>query len=244
MSNRIQEMSCTAYRKRLASDPLVIIPTGACEAYGPHLPMGTDYLAAQAVSERVAEQTGALIAPSVEIGESSALISYFQTFTLSRHLLEQFLDELVGKLMSDGVRKLLFITGHAGNVDSVSYIVKKYLHTGEIRAAQIDWWRFAAFHGHGIFDTDDYHAHGHAAEAGTSLMLYLHPELVDVSALPCTEPRQLPDYPDILQYQTLKERTDNAMVGDARNACAEKGQQILDRAVQRIIAYLKERSMI
>ena len=244
MNNRIQKMSYTMYQERLASNPLVIIPTGACEAYGPHLPMGTDYLAAQAVAELVAERTGALIAPSIEIGESSALISYSQTFTLSRHLLEQFLDELVGKLVSDGVRKLLFITGHAGNVDSVNYIVKKYIHTEEIKAAQVDWWRFAAFHGHGIFDTDDFHAHGHAAEAGTSVMLRLYPELVDLTNLPCTEPRQLPEYPDIIQYQTLKERTDNAIVGNAGSASAEKGQLLLDSAVRRIIAYLKDRNMI
>ena len=46
MTNYIREMSGKQYLKRLAENPTVIIPTGACEIYGPQLPMGSDLIAA------------------------------------------------------------------------------------------------------------------------------------------------------------------------------------------------------
>ena len=71
---KIREMSWTEFDERRRQTNTVIIPTGACEIYGPHLPMGSDGFAAEAVSERVAERTGALIAPMTEIADSGALL--------------------------------------------------------------------------------------------------------------------------------------------------------------------------
>ena len=50
MTNYIRKMSGKQYLKRLEKDPVVIIPTGACEIYGPQLPMGTDLIAAQRIA--------------------------------------------------------------------------------------------------------------------------------------------------------------------------------------------------
>ena len=129
MTNYIREMSGKQYLKRLAENPTVIIPTGACEIYGPQLPMGSDLIAAKRIAELVAEKTGALIAPTIEAGESSALASFPCTFAMPRKILEDWLDFLVGKLIKDGAKNFVFITGHAGNVDTVNYIGKKYLNT-------------------------------------------------------------------------------------------------------------------
>ena len=177
MTNYIREMSGKQYLKRLAENPTVIIPTGACEIYGPQLPMGSDLIAAKRIAELVAEKTGALIAPTIEAGESSALASFPCTFAMPRKILEDWLDFLVGKLIKDGAKNFVFITGHAGNVDTVNYIGKKYLNEHDIRLVQIDWWRFTNANGSDIFQYSGQMAHGHASECGTSVMLHLYPEL-------------------------------------------------------------------
>ena len=174
MTNYIREMSGKQYLKRLAENPTVIIPTGACEIYGPQLPMGSDLIAAKRIAELVAEKTGALIAPTIEAGESSALASFPCTFAMPRKILEDWLDFLVGKLIKDGAKNFVFITGHAGNVDTVNYIGKKYLNEHDIRLVQIDWWRFTNANGSDIFQYSGQMAHGHASECGTSVMLYLY----------------------------------------------------------------------
>ena len=194
MTNYIREMSGKQYLKRLAENPTVIIPTGACEIYGPQLPMGSDLIAAKRIAELVAEKTGALIAPTIEAGESSALASFPCTFAMPRKILEDWLDFLVGKLIKDGAKNFVFITGHAGNVDTVNYIGKKYLNEHDIRLVQIDWWRFTNANGSDIFQYSGQMAHGHASECGTSVMLYLYPELVDMDELSRVEPIPAGDF--------------------------------------------------
>lgn len=112
MQNYIRKMPGKQYLERMEKDPLVIIPTGACEVYGPHLPMGTDLLVAKRIAELVAEETDALIAPTIEAGESSALASFPCTFAMPRKILEDYLDYILGKVLKDGAKKILFITGH------------------------------------------------------------------------------------------------------------------------------------
>lgn len=236
MENYIRKLSGKQYLARLKKNPTVIITTGACEVYGPQLPMGTDLLAAQKIAELVAERTGAMIAPTIEAGESSALNAFPCTFAMPRKILEDYLDWLVDKLISDGAKNLIFITGHAGNVDTVSYIIKKNLYRG-IRAFQIDWWRFTQSHCEGIFDNQGAMAHGHASECGTSVMMHFFPELVDHSEITCTDAKPN-KFPDILTYCKFTEKTDNGSIGDSTTATPEKGKEVVERCVERIIEYI------
>lgn len=237
MENYIRKMSGKQYLARLEKNPTVIIPTGACEVYGPQLPMGTDLLVAQKIAEMIAERTGAMIAPTVEAGESSALSSFSCTFAMPRKILEDYLEFLVSKLIRDGAKKLIFITGHAGNVDTINYIVKKHLPEG-IKAFQIDWWRFTqGSHAAGFCDNKGPMAHGHASECGTSVMMYLYPELVDHSEITCVEAKPN-TYPDIIQYSHFTEKTPNGTLGDATAATPEKGKAIVNACVDRIMEYI------
>lgn len=238
MENNIRKLSGKKYLARLAENPTVIIPTGACEVYGPQLPMGTDLLAAQKIAEIIADRTGALIAPTIQMGESSALEAFPCTFAMPRKVLEDYLEALIRILIEDGAKNFVFITGHAGNVDTVSYIIKKHLKEG-IKAFQIDWWRFTGANSGEIFDYKGAMAHGHASECGTSVMMYLYPELVDLEEMTCVQATANP-YPDILQYGHFTEKTPNGTIGDATVATREKGEAIVNACVERIMAYLNE----
>lgn len=236
MEHYIRKLSGKQYLARLAANPTVIIPTGACEVYGPQLPMGTDLLVAQKIAEIIAERTGALIAPTIEMGESSALSSFPCTFALPRKILEDYLEALVDMLIEDGVKNFIFITGHAGNVDTVSYIIKKHLDKG-IKAFQIDWWRFTGANSGDIFTHKGPMAHGHASECGTSVMMYLYPELVDHDEITCVNVAANP-FPDVLQYRHFSAKTPNGTLGDATAATVEKGEAIVNACVERIMAYI------
>lgn len=240
MTNYIRKMSGKQYMERLKQNPVVIIPTGACEIYGPQLPMGTDLIAAERVAELVAEKTNALIAPTVEAGESSALAAFSCTFPMPRKILEDYLDFLVGKLIRDGVTKFVFITGHAGNVDTVNYIGKKYLNDHDIKLVQIDWWRFTNANGGDIFQYSGQMAHGHASECGTSVMMYLFPELVDLNELTRVEPVPAGSYGDFIGFGRFTDKTSNGTIGDATVASAEKGEKIVTKCVDRIVSYIHD----
>lgn len=240
MTNYIREMSGKQYLERLKETDTVIIPLGACEIYGPHLPMGQDLIVADRIAQIVAEKTNALIAPTIEIGESSALDTFQSTFSIPRSVIEGFLDYLVGKLLEDGFKNLLFISGHAGNVEIINYIIKKYQKNHDFKAAQVDWWRFTQHHTQEILDFSGPMAHGHAAECGTSVMMYLYPELVDEKEICKVEPKEN-KFGDIITIETLDKKTDNGIVGDATTATKEKGEQVVKVCVDRIIEYMNEK---
>ncbi|WP_294148701.1 creatininase family protein [uncultured Clostridium sp.] len=241
MTNYIKKLTGKQYCARIEKNPTVIITTGACEIYGPQLPMGSDLLAVQACAERVADQIGAVIAPTVECGESAALSAFSCTFAMPRKILEDYMDWLVKKLISDGMKNFIFLTGHAGNADTASYVIKKNIaHLEGLKAFQIDWWRFTQAHCEGIFDYSGPMCHGHASECGTSVFMYLYPELVDMNELSRVEPTGMSEDRDILQYGKFTDRTPNGTIGDSTTATAAKGEEIFTRCVNRIVEYYKK----
>jgi creatinine amidohydrolase len=92
-----------------------------------------------------------------------------------------------------------------------------------------------------IFELKGYMAHGHASECGTSVMLHLRPDLVDMSKATRVEPGTdaYSVFTDIIRYIPFGEKTDNGTIGDATIASAEKGKALLDACVERISAYMK-----
>ena len=224
MTYRMDEMSWSEFDQRRKETDTILIPTGAVEIYGPHLPMGADGIAAMAIAERVASRTGALVAPLLPLGESSALTCFPGTLTLSRETFQTLVNEVF----------LQLIPGHAGNVDPISYYCRKYQTQFGIRCGQVDWWRFTNANGSDVFELSGYMAHGHASECGTSVMLYLRPELVHMERAERVEPagNAYTDYTDVIRYVPFDAKTPNAIIGDATLGTAEKG-------VDRIVSYMK-----
>jgi creatinine amidohydrolase len=232
MTHKIMEMSWTEFERRKKETDTVIIPTGAVEVYGPHLPMGTDCIVAEEISRLVGERTKALIAPMIELGESTGLIGFPGTLTLSKETFHQAIDGLFTELIRHGFKNYLFITGHAGNVDSISYLCRKYQREKSVLCGQVDWWRFTNANSGDIFEMKGHMAHGHASECGTSVMLYLRPDLVHMEYAARVEPA--PDhirYPDIVRYVPLEKKTPSGIVGDASLGSVEKGRQIVEKCV-------------
>lgn len=241
MTNRMDEMSWTEFDRRRKETDTIIVPTGAVEIYGPHLPMGADGIAAMAVSERVAARTGALVAPLLPIGESSSLTCYPGTLTLKRETFQTVIEEIFLQLINYGFKNFLFITGHASNVDPISYYCRKYQKEYGIKCGQVDWWRFTNANGSEIFELKGYMAHGHASECGTSVMLYLRPELVHMEDAKRVEPTgdAYTKYTDFVRYVPFDAKTPNAIIGDATIASVEKGEKIVNHCVDRIVEYMK-----
>jgi creatinine amidohydrolase len=241
MVYKIQEMSWVEFNERRMTTKTVIIPTGAVEVYGPHMPMGTDSIVAEALAVRVAEKTGALVAPTIAMGDSSMLLDFAGTLTLRESTYEAAMDDLCTGLLGYGFGNLLFINGHSGNVDPISHLARRYQKERGARCGQIDWWRFAAANGDGIFGHKGVLAHGHASECGTSVMLALRPDLVDMSKATRVEPsaEAFRFFTDIIRYVPYNEKTPNGTLGDATVATAAKGTAILDRCVARIAEYME-----
>ena len=237
----IKEMSWTEFRDRKATCDTVIIPGGAIEVYGPHLPLGTDSLVSWKMCELLAERTGAMIGPTIEAGESDVLFNFPGTVRIRPHTYELVMRDIIESMIKWGFKNFLFLNMHAGNVPIITQLCREYQRSAGIKCAQIDWWRFTQPNTKDICEYSGWMAHGHASECGTSLMLYLWPELVDETKFDCVKlDPKFSRYPDIITYDPFENKTSSGILGDATAASREKGEKIVNACLDRMEQFMKE----
>lgn len=236
-------MTFREFDRRRVECHTVILPAGAVEGYGPHLPLGSDTIVAEEISRLVAERTGAMIGPTLSVGDSRSLSAFAGTVCVRPESFKEYLRDILDSLLGWGMRNFLFINGHAGNVPMIGQLSHEYLHKNpELRFAQIDWWRYAERNSSGLMSCQGYMSQGHASECGTSVMMYLHPEYVRRDKLQCSVPKVVNGkrFPGVNRYTMFHEFSDDCMIGDATAATAEKGRQIVERCVEGIVQYMKQ----
>lgn len=241
-TNWIKLMSSTEFAERKKTCDTVIIPVGAIEVYGPHMPMGSDIICAQDIAERVAERVNAMIGPSLEVGESYSLTKYPGTLYIRPSTWTAIIEDYMTSLLHLGFKNFMFINGHAGNVPMVGQVCRPLERELGIKCAQVDWWRFTRNQALGVCETTGWMCHGHASECGTSVMLHLHPEYVDMSKAEKVTPKEGDEYEkygDIIDFTVFNETTENGILGDATIATAEKGKEVVERCVARIAEYMQ-----
>jgi len=227
-SRRLIEIDSRTFEKRIATNPLVILPVGALEAHGPHLPLGADQLQAEATASALAERTDALIAPTVAYGSAPGARRFPGTVSLSMAQLEQHVAGVLSELARSGVRRILVLSGHAERG-----------HMAALREAADDAMR--AHPTTRILVLSDYDfvyelrgrespaSDGHAGLLETSRVLALAPGTVG-SERPVVENRRSPFLPGPGSESEWPE----SVMGDTRPASAELGQRIQAHVIERL----------
>lgn len=219
---------------------LIIIPTGAVEVYGQHLPVGTDTLVVTQVARQVGEQLNAPVLPTLPVGFSRSLGDFPGTLNISPATLTAYILETAESVIAWGsTRRILFINSHRGNIAPLGEVALELQARHDVRCAQVFWWDYVAALVTDVVETGA-QANGHASEIGTSIMLHLAPELVVRERIQDQTPRvPLSAYPDIIQYKGMKARSDSGVVGNPEVASAEKGAEMVKRGVERIVAFVR-----
>lgn len=235
-SRRLWELDSRTFERRLASNPLVIVPVGALEAHGPHLPLGADQLQAEATAASLAERVDALVAPTIAYGSAPGARRFPGTVSLSMAQLGTHAAGVLSELARTGVRRILVLSGHAERG-----------HMAALREAADDAMR--AHPSTRILVLSDYDfvyelrgrespaSDGHAGLLETSRVMALAPETVG-SARPSVENRRSPFLPGPGSEAEWPE----SVMGDTRPATPELGRRVqahvLDRLTETVAALL------
>ncbi len=110
-------MTRPAFEEYLESEPnpVAIIPLGSIEQHGPHLPLGTDSLAALAAARQVAERTNSFVVQACLPGYSPHHMGFKGTITFKPKTLSCVIENTVESLARHGIRKVLIVNAHGGN---------------------------------------------------------------------------------------------------------------------------------
>lgn len=240
----IEEMTPQEITDALKEVDTIVVPLGSVEQHGPHLPVGTDTLIPITVAKRVAERTKVLVAPPIYYGNSLSMIDMKGVFTVTPDTLANLLLDLCKSFSKQGFKKIVFLNGHGGNTQVLSFIGQKArIETGAL-IVRIDWWDIVAEEISKICEKEL----AHADEGETSMMLACRPELVDmtkaakdetwdklVKALTGGKPKNMPQV-----YVPFSKWSKTGLIGDATKASKRKGEKILKAVVDNIVNFLQQ----
>jgi len=243
-----QEMTTEEFAALDADQVIAVLPIASIEQHGPHLPVCTDACANQAVIERTLEllpdDLPVTVLPMMPVGKANEHSAFPGTLSLSSETVQRLWTEIAESVHRAGIRKLVIFNSHGGNRRILPVVAR------EIRA-RLDMLVILANLSSDVpgdlFPEDErrYGIHGGSIE--TSRMLYLRPDLVNMSKAEnfqstmadlAREFQHLPVTATIAwQAQDLNPA---GVVGNARDADAERGRQLVEHAAAQFAAVLAE----
>lgn len=181
---KMEDLTSPKFAKAVeASGGVCIIPLGIIEKHGPHLPLGTDLYESREIAFTAASKEYTVVFPPYFIGQIFEAKHQPGAIAYSTELMWKMLDETCKELSRNGLKKIILLNGHGGNISFLQYFCQSQLAnqqdyivvlftpdenketSGEIKSlkkAKLD---------------------GHAGEEETSMMYFINPSLVDQEAL-------------------------------------------------------------
>jgi creatinine amidohydrolase len=214
------------------TDEVGLVPVGATEQHGPHLPTATDTIIASALCDAVSDRCGAPVLPAVPIG-----CSYGHNTTLPGNLsltpeqLASVVRQVAEWAARSGLTRLLFVNAHFGNHASLAIATDHLrLFRPDLRVAAIDWWTLdPTVAAESVVDGEDLHAN----RSETSVMLAVAPELVHLDRMADADD---PDRTDDLVFRyTVPSLSTNGVTGRPSEATPELGQKLVDLTVAALV---------
>jgi creatinine amidohydrolase len=220
---------------------VVLIPFGAMEQHGAHLPLETDALIAERLARRLDEICDGrlLVLPTQWMGLSTHHMSFAGTISASVDTYLDLAAEIIGSVAQGGFQKILVLNAHGGNASALDVVLTKLrLSHPQTRIVLVSYWNIAAQQLRAVRESGE-GGMGHACELETSLLLAEKPAVVRMD-------RMQPDgrWPtsrflakDMLTggaasvSRAFAEISTHGAVGDPRTASADKGRRFFDAIV-------------
>ena len=228
----------TSEEAAAAGGQLAVVPLGATEQHGPHLPLETDTLLATAVAQAIVERVpGTVLGPVLSLGCSAHHLAFAGTISLrTRTLIDTLVD--VGRSLATSGLTVLFLNGHGGNRATLEVALTDLAETGT-RAYGLTYWQLLGDVVDQALGDDAAGACGHACALETSLMQHLHPGAVREHLIP--EGGTPPAWPDPHMFSTdavrvvrpFDELRPDGVIGRPSLASAALGRQLFEAAVER-----------
>ncbi|UCF65030.1 MAG: creatininase family protein [bacterium] len=247
----LSEMTWPEARRRFKEVDIALLPVGAIEQHGPHLPLDTDAFDADYLARQVAAACShpkPLVFPLISYGVSYHHDDFTGTISITNDTLSRMVYEIGMSAAKNGITKLVIINGHGGNIPTLKFAAQMInrdarifttVDTGETSDTDLD----------SICETNN---DVHAGEIETSTSLYVRPELVDMKKAKKFVPEFSIKYLNFSAKRSVEwfARTSrispNGVLGDPTIATAEKGEKmwkIMIRNLVELIESLKNMSL-
>lgn len=241
MTVYMEEMDSFSFAEAIAGGAPVLIPAGSIEQHGRHMPLQVDTLLSRTIAGETAARVGGIVSAPIVYGYKSQQRSgggnhLPGTTSLDGDVLTAIAKTLVLEFARHGTHQVAFVNGHFENsqflYEGADLALRELSRGGQadLRIMLLSYWDFvddatiAELYPEGFTGWDL--EHGGVLE--TSLMLHLFPDQVDMTKVDDAPPAVLPNY-DVLPVRPELTPASGCL-SSSRNASAEKGRILLDRA--------------
>jgi creatinine amidohydrolase/Fe(II)-dependent formamide hydrolase-like protein len=239
------ELTWRQAKTRIKKMDVALLPVGALEQHGPHLPLDTDAFDADYLARRVAEACSdpkPLVLPLIPFGVSYHHADFTGTVSISNDTLAKMIYEIGMSVSRNGIRKLVIINGHGGNSPALNYAAQMInrdarifvcVDTGETSDVDIDK----------IIDTPN---DVHAGEIETSTGLAVRPQLVQMDRAKKHIPKFSSRYLNftskrgVLWYAYTRKISPSGVMGDPTKASAAKGDRIWEIMIAHLVSLVED----
>lgn len=243
---KMENMTWQEFAKK--KDDVIILPIGATEQHGSHLPTCVDSVLAREFAYRVAEKINGVVAPTISYGYKSKPLSgggplFPGTIDLNGATLQALVMDIIDEFVRDGFTKIFILSAHFENeafiVEAMDLCSAKY--GDKVKLLLTNWWDpMSPDVIDKVFDEVPFPgwALEHAAVTETSLMMYFAPALVREDKILDTENASPATY---FRYPIEKDIVpETGILASAKSSSAARGKIIVDDVIPNIIKIVEE----
>ncbi|MFP3398008.1 creatininase family protein [Brevibacterium sp. H602] len=183
-SKSLGRLSWTEVAEAADRNPVVLVPIGAIEQHGPHLPVHEDSIVAEWAAYKIAEltdgQVDTLVAPALHYGHSPTFRGFAGNLSLSAETLKAVVRDIIESLVQSGFKRIVLVDNNGGNVGPVSGAAVDCRRDLGVLIGHVYPWQLGYGLMRDVYD-DAAAVYGHGAEPELSAMLAIFPEQVDMS---------------------------------------------------------------
>ena len=237
----------------LAADTVAVLPVGAVEQHGPHLPLGVDAKLIEGVVQEALSQLPAsvpvLFLPPQNIGFSVEHSNYAGTLSLSPATLIALWTELGACVARAGIKKLLLLNGHGGQVSMMDIVARELRIQHGLLVYSASWFGLVDDAANQQFCAHEHRFGVHGGEVETSMLLHLAPQTVHMDRamnFVSTSEDRAGKYRWIGNGRSAKlgwameDYNPAGAAGNAAAATAERGAAMVKSSAQGLVELLQE----
>jgi creatinine amidohydrolase len=231
---------------------IALLPVGAIEQHGPHLPVCVDAAINAGVLKRALEllpgDLPLVTLPPVPYGKSVEHDDFSGTISLSAETLRAVWTDIGDALHRSGFTKLILFNSHGGQPQIMDIVARDLRKRHGMLVVTCSWFSFGT--PEGVFSDDELRHGLHAGDVETSVMLHLHPDLVRMDKAEnfrSSGERMEKDFSSLTPEGSgvgfgwlAQDLNPSGATGNARNATKEKGEKCVDHAAAHLIDLLRE----
>lgn len=232
---------------------VAVLPMGATEQHGPHLPLGVDTCLVDGIVAAALPLLPAdlpvLFLPTQSIGLSPEHARFAGTLSLSADTLMRLWKDIGAGVARSGVKKLVLFNAHGGHVGAMDVVARELRESHDLIVYSVSWFNLPLDDANARFDADEHRFGVHAGDIETSMMLALHPPLVRMAAarnFGSASRQRAAAYPILGNGRSAKfgwamqDYNAEGAAGNAAAATADKGRAVVNAAALQLALLLAE----